>query len=40
MKLMNLTALVCLGVAAFAKDMQFDYDRSTDKNYPLGVGKR
>ena len=40
MKLMNMTALVSLGVAAFAKDVQFDYNRSTNKNYPSGVGKR
>ena len=30
MKLINLTALVCLGVAAFAQDVHFDYDRSTN----------
>jgi hypothetical protein len=27
-KLINVTVLVCLGVAAFAQDVQFDYDRS------------
>ena len=28
--LMNLTALLCLGVAAFAQDVHFDYDRSAN----------
>ena len=28
MKLIHLTGLLCLGVAAFAQDVQFDYDRS------------
>jgi hypothetical protein len=32
MKLLNLTALMCLGVAAFAQDVQFDYDRSANFN--------
>ena len=26
----QLTALFCLGIAAFAQDLQFDYDRSTN----------
>jgi len=30
MKLINLTALMCLGVSAFAQDMQYDYDRSAN----------
>ena len=30
MKLMNLTALICLGVAAFAQEVQFDYNRSAN----------
>ena len=30
MKFMNMTALVCLGVAAFAQQVQFDYDRSAN----------
>ena len=30
MKLINLTALLCLGAAAFAQDVQFDYDRSAN----------
>jgi hypothetical protein len=30
MKLINLTAFLCLGVAAFAQDVQFDYDRSAN----------
>ncbi|MGA7413646.1 MAG: DUF4136 domain-containing protein [Bryobacteraceae bacterium] len=30
MKLMSMTALVFLGVAAFAQQVQFDYDRSAD----------
>jgi len=30
MKLINLTALLCLGVTAFAQDVQFDYNRSTN----------
>src|SRR6185503_20111158 len=30
MKLINLTALVCLGVAAFAQDVQFDYNRAAN----------
>jgi hypothetical protein len=30
MKLMNLTALMCLGFAAFAQDVQFDYNRSAN----------
>lgn len=30
MKLINLTALVCLAVAAFGQDVQFDYDRSAN----------
>ena len=30
MKLINLTALMCMGVAAFAQDVQFDYNRSTN----------
>jgi hypothetical protein len=29
-KYINLTALMCLGVAAFAQDVQFDYDRSAN----------
>ena len=32
MKLINMTALLCLGVAAFAQDVQFDYDRSANFN--------
>ena len=32
MKLINLTALMCLGVAAFAQDVQFDYNRSANFN--------
>ena len=32
MKLINLTAFLCLGVAAFAQDVQFDYDRSANFN--------
>ena len=32
MKLINLTAIVCMGVAAFAQEVQFDYDRSADFN--------
>ena len=32
MKLINLTVLMCLGVAAFAQDVQFDYDRSANFN--------
>jgi hypothetical protein len=30
MKSMTLTALACLGAAAFAQDVQFDYDRSAN----------
>ena len=30
MKYMILTAVACLGVAAFAQDVQFDYDRSAN----------
>ena len=30
MKIINLTALMCLGLAAFAQDVQFDYDRSAN----------
>ena len=30
MKHINLTVLVCLGVAAFAQEVQFDYDRSAN----------
>ena len=30
MKLINLTALVCVGFAAFAQEVQFDYDRSAN----------
>ena len=30
MKEIQLTALFCLGIAAFAQDVQFDYDRSTN----------
>jgi hypothetical protein len=30
MRLINLTILTCLGVAAFAQDVQFDYDRSAN----------
>ena len=30
MKLINLTALICLGAAAFAQDVQFDYNRSAN----------
>jgi len=30
MKFMNLTALVCLGVAAFAQEVQFGYDRAAN----------
>jgi hypothetical protein len=32
MKHMNLSALVCLSVVAFAQDVQFDYDRSANFN--------
>ena len=39
MKLMNLTALICLGVAAFAQEVQFDYNRSANfqrlQNIPM-----
>ena len=30
MKLIHLTALLCVGVAALAQDIQFDYDRSAN----------
>jgi hypothetical protein len=30
MKLINLTVLMCLGGAAFAQEIQFDYDRSAN----------
>src|SRR5271166_3392400 len=30
MKFMSLTALICLGVAAFAQEVQFDYNRSAN----------
>ena len=30
MKHMNLPALICLSVAAFAQDVQFDYDRAAN----------
>ena len=32
MKHIHLTAVMCLGVAAFAQEVQFDYDRSVDFN--------
>jgi Domain of unknown function (DUF4136) len=32
MKYINLTVLACLGVAAFAQEVQFDYDRSANFN--------
>ena len=32
MKLANLTLLMCMGAAAFAQDVQFDYDRSANFN--------
>jgi len=32
MKHINLTGLVCLGIAAFAQEVQFDYDRSANFN--------
>jgi hypothetical protein len=32
MKYINLTALIFLGLAAFAQDVQFDYDRSANFN--------
>jgi hypothetical protein len=32
MKLISLLALVCVSVAAFAQDVQFDYDRSANFN--------
>jgi hypothetical protein len=32
MKLINLTVLMSLGVAAFAQEVQFDYDRSANFN--------
>ena len=32
MRLITLTALVCVGVAALAQDIQFDYDRSANFN--------
>ena len=30
MKLFSVTALLCLGIAAYAQDVQFDYDRSAN----------
>ena len=30
MKKIKLTALFCLGIAAFGQDVQFDYDRATN----------
>ena len=30
MRHMNLTLLMCLGVAAFAQEVHFDYDRSAN----------
>jgi hypothetical protein len=30
MRIINLTALMCLGLAAFAQDVHFDYDRSAN----------
>ena len=30
MKYITLTALVCLGIAAFAQEVQFDYNRSSN----------
>ena len=36
MKYINLSLLVCLSVAAFAQDVQFDYDpRGTPENRPM-----
>ena len=32
MKLINLTVLMCLGVATFAQEVHFDYDRSANFN--------
>src|SRR6476620_12356056 len=32
MKLINLTVLISLGVAAFAQEVQFDYNRSANFN--------
>jgi hypothetical protein len=32
MKFITLTAIVCLGVSAFAQDVQFDYNRSANFN--------
>lgn len=32
MKQINITLLMCLGVAAFAQEVQYDYSRSTDFN--------
>src|SRR5262245_35386578 len=32
MKLSNLTAILCLGTAAFAQEVQFDYSRSANFN--------
>ena len=32
MKLINLAVLMSLGVAAFAQEVQFDYDRSANFN--------
>ena len=32
MKLINLAAFVCLGGAAFAQEVQFDYNRSANFN--------
>ena len=32
MKHIHLTSLMCLGVAAFAQEVQFDYDRSANFN--------
>jgi hypothetical protein len=32
MKIINLTVFVCVGVAAFAQEVQFDYDRSANFN--------
>lgn len=50
MKQIKLTAVLCLGVAAFAQDVRFDYDRSANfggyKTYqwvdyrPVGVGNQ
>jgi hypothetical protein len=42
MKQIHLTAILCIGVAAFAQEARFDYEKTMTKlfkNYPPGVGK-